>query len=118
MPSGIIKSFAQRSGKSVGEVERLWDVAKNAAKKKLGTDSGDRFYALTTGILKNILKLETDAAAPAPPSNTTSSANIAPGQSGNFATKLFKPIQSRKIPKKSKNESFTLIESYGKNYKR
>lgn len=59
MPATVIKSFAQKSGKSEKEVETLWDTAKQATKKQypdISTDS-DRFYQITVGILKKMLKL-------------------------------------------------------------
>lgn len=114
MPSGIISSFASRSGKSTGEVETLWNKAKAAAKKQLGTDSGDRFYKLTTGILKRMLKLETEVAVAAP-TNTISTANIAPSQSGNFASKL--SYISKRTKKSKKNEAMDLIENYGTHHR-
>jgi hypothetical protein len=115
MPSGLISSFASKSGKSTSEVEKLWDKAKAAAEKQLGVSSGDNFYRLTTGILKRMLKIDEDGeggAAPVAPSNTLTTANIAPGQSGTFSAKMT-PLFKRK--KKKKNESIDLIESYGKN---
>jgi len=34
MPSNIIKSFAEKSGKSIFEVEKLWQETKEEARKK------------------------------------------------------------------------------------
>jgi hypothetical protein len=54
MPSTIVKSFADKTGKSIEDVERLWGQAKVLASKE--GHSGD--YAYITGILKKMLKLE------------------------------------------------------------
>lgn len=48
MPSGIIKSFAKKSGKTEKEVEKIWNELKN----EYGED-----YAKITGTLKKILGL-------------------------------------------------------------
>lgn len=53
MPSNIVKSFAEKTGKSVAEVEDLWNQAKTSAKEQ---GEGDNF-AYITGILKKMLKL-------------------------------------------------------------
>jgi hypothetical protein len=53
-PANIIKSFAQDSGKSEEEVEKLWKEAKEAADK---ADTDD-YYAYAVGVLKKMLKLE------------------------------------------------------------
>ena len=51
MPSSVVKSFANKSGKSVQEVEKIWDDLK----KEYGED-----YARITGTLKKILKINED----------------------------------------------------------
>lgn len=56
-PAALVQSFAKRSGKSVAEVEKLWDEVKAAAKKKFKEDS-PRFYQYITGTLKKVLKLD------------------------------------------------------------
>jgi len=48
MPAAIVKSFAQKSGKSVQEVEKIWDELK---------DQYGENYARITGTLKKILKI-------------------------------------------------------------
>jgi hypothetical protein len=60
MPNPTIKSFAKKTNKSEKEVERLWDKSK-----KIVTDqyddvepNSDKFYALTTGILKKMLSIK------------------------------------------------------------
>ena len=58
MPNSIVKSFAKKTGKSVQDVEKLWDKAVGiAAKQGLAKDS-EAFFAYTTGVLKKMLKLE------------------------------------------------------------
>ena len=53
MPSNIVKSFAEKTGKSEAEIEKLWKKAKDIAK-----ESGrDEDYAYIVGILKKILNL-------------------------------------------------------------
>jgi len=59
MPDNIVKSFADKSGKSVDEVETLWDKAKKITKDQYDVDvDSDRFYQITTGMLKNMLGIE------------------------------------------------------------
>lgn len=60
MPSSIVTSFAEKSGKSVSAVEKLWDEIKSDVKKNYPdvSEDSDRFYKLVTGILKKRLKLE------------------------------------------------------------
>lgn len=60
MPSNVIKSFAEKSGKSEKEVEALWDEAKEQVNENY-TDvekNSDRYYALVTGILKKMVGLK------------------------------------------------------------
>lgn len=53
MPANIVKSFADKSGKSIQEVEKLWNKAKAVA-----ADEGQKEnYAFITGILKKMLGL-------------------------------------------------------------
>ena len=44
MPSKLIQSFADRSGKTVDEVEQIWDEVKKKAKSKFEKENGD-FWA-------------------------------------------------------------------------
>lgn len=55
MPTPMLQSMAARSGKSMEEVENMWDEAKSQAKDK--GDAKD-FYAYTTGVLKKMLNLQ------------------------------------------------------------
>ena len=54
MPAPLVKSFASKTGKSVDEVERLWDKAKSRAAEQ----GHEEEYDYIVGILKNMLKLE------------------------------------------------------------
>jgi len=53
MPSVIIKSFADKTNKSIDEVEKLWQKAKEIAKEQ-GQENN---YAYITGILKKMFGL-------------------------------------------------------------
>ena len=53
MPTPMIKSFADKTGKTVGEVEKLWNEAKAIAFKEGKEDN----YAYIVGILKKKLGL-------------------------------------------------------------
>ena len=54
-PGTVVKSFAQKSGKPVAEIEALWDKLKAQAKKKGLT--GDRVFEFIVGTMKRILKV-------------------------------------------------------------
>lgn len=58
MPSSIVKSFAKKSGKSIDEVEALWDKAIDLTTKRGLSSSSSSFYAYAVGILKKMLKVE------------------------------------------------------------
>lgn len=60
MPLPIIKSFAEKSGKTVKEVERLYKIAQTKAYDNFTTKNDD-FYAYSIGILKNMLGIEESA---------------------------------------------------------
>lgn len=53
MPNNIIKSFAERSGKPIKDVERLWDKAKEIAKTEVHQEE----YDYIVGVLKKMLSL-------------------------------------------------------------
>jgi len=58
MPANIVKSFADKTDKSIEEVETLWKKAKEIAKE----NGQEENYAFITGILKKMLKInETDS---------------------------------------------------------
>lgn len=58
-PASVVKSFASKTGKSVADVESMWNTAKSKVKDEYGysEDDGDRFYQAVTGILKKMLKI-------------------------------------------------------------
>ncbi len=60
MPAPMIKSFAEKSGKSEKEVEDLYKKAEGIVKKQyeLTKEDGDKYYALVTGVLKKSLGLK------------------------------------------------------------
>ena len=53
MPANIVKSFANKTGKSETEVETLWNKAKEQAKEQGHSEE----YDYIVGILKRMLKL-------------------------------------------------------------
>lgn len=53
MPNNIVKSFAKKTGKTVQEVEKMWDEAKAIAYKSGHKED----YDYVVGILKNMLKI-------------------------------------------------------------
>lgn len=57
MPNNIVKSFAQKSGKSVEEVEKLWDKIKKGVAEGGTSESDPDFYKFVTGRLKKALGL-------------------------------------------------------------
>ena len=54
MPANIIKSFADKTGKSEAEIEKEWEKAKEAARKSY-KEEDDAFYPAAVSILKNML---------------------------------------------------------------
>lgn len=60
MPNNIIKSFAEKTGKSISEVDKLWNKAVDIVKDEYKdvTPESEKFYKLTTGVLKKMLSLE------------------------------------------------------------
>ena len=60
MPATIIKSFAEKSGKSEKEVEKLWDQANAIVSKEYKSvkNGSDQYFKLVTGTLKNMLGLK------------------------------------------------------------
>lgn len=63
MPLPLLKKLAERSQRPIGEVERLWNEAKQEAENKTRGSRGqpgikdNRYWALVTGILKRKLNL-------------------------------------------------------------
>ena len=52
--ANVVKSFAEKSGKTEAEVEKMWDEAKASAEKEGKAED----YAYITGILKKMLKID------------------------------------------------------------
>lgn len=63
MPSNIIKSFSDKTGKSISDVEKMWKDSEDIVSKdyKDISKGSDKYYSLVTGILKNMLQLEDEA---------------------------------------------------------
>ena len=57
MPSGIIKSFAKKSGKSKKEVDKMWQKIKASLIDQGHSEKDKEFYPLLVGSLKKSLKL-------------------------------------------------------------
>ena len=58
MPSPYVKKLASETGKSVDEIEKLWDKAKEITADTFGKsedDFGTKEYKYTVGIIKNML---------------------------------------------------------------
>ena len=81
MPNNIVKSFADKSGKSEKEVEALWDKAVGIAIDDGRDKDDENFYPYVVGILKKMLKLTDESMA----SITTTSMGGADAQ---FANKM------------------------------
>jgi hypothetical protein len=58
----LIKSFAEKSGKSKKEVEALWKELVASTKKAHPnlTEKDNRFWEIVTGTLKKILKIKSE----------------------------------------------------------
>lgn len=93
MPNSLIKSFAKKSGKTIPEVEKLWNKAQDMAKEKGLED--DNMYAYIVGILKKMLSIEEDFSIGVSGSAALDQGFPAPGNSGVFADKIGK-TQKRK----------------------
>lgn len=59
MPSSVVKSFAQKSGKSVAEVEKIWNDSKTEASgHKVFKGYNPNFWAYVTAIVKKKLGIK------------------------------------------------------------
>jgi len=56
-PASVVKSFAFKSGKPLARVEKLWKKLIKDGEKKGFKD--DRLFTYVTGVLKHILKIDT-----------------------------------------------------------
>lgn len=57
MPSPVVKSFAEKSGKSVQTVEKYWDEAKMSAREKFKNESPS-FWAYVNTVVQKRLGLK------------------------------------------------------------
>lgn len=59
MPSSVVKSFAKQTGKSVEEVEKVWDEAQEIAKKDhdLKYSEPGEFWKFVTFLTKKMLHI-------------------------------------------------------------
>ena len=93
MPNSIIKSFSKRTGKSVDDVERLWDKAQTIAKDNGLSD--ERMYSYTVGILKKMLNIDEDFGIGVGEPAALDSGMPSSGDFGSYAPKIGK-TQKRK----------------------
>jgi hypothetical protein len=56
--NALISSFAEKTGKSVQEVEAAWNKAKDAAKEEGKEEDSENFYAYVVTILKSMLNIK------------------------------------------------------------
>jgi len=60
MPNSIVKAFADQTGLSVDEVEKMWQKAEEIVKtdyEKVGKDD-EEYFPLIVSVLKKMLKIE------------------------------------------------------------
>ena len=61
MPNSIVKSFAEKTGKSISEVEAEWDEAKETVNKKI-SETDEKFYPTVVALLKKKLQINEEVA--------------------------------------------------------
>lgn len=98
MPNNTVKSFADKSGKDEAEVERLWTKATELVNQKYPDVKEDRHYALVTGILKKMLKINEEFAVGVADSGMNAGVPESGAGKGEYAPKMGKPLK-RKNPK-------------------
>lgn len=98
MPNAIIRSFSDKSGKDEQEVERLWTKATELVNQKYPEiKSGeDKYYALITGILKKMLKINEDFSVGVAASGADGGTPSSGEGMGMFAPKMGKPVKRKK----------------------
>ena len=101
MPNNIIKSYAEKTGKSISDVESLWNKAEEIAIEKGLEKGSDDFYAMVNGILKKMLKIDEEFAAGVASVGLASGAPEGGAGNGVFADKIGK-TQKRSRRKKFK----------------
>ena len=68
MPTPYVQQLAKQTGKSVGEIEKLWDKAKKIASEDFGkpeSQFGSKEYSYVTGIVKKMVGKKEDFIDPA-----------------------------------------------------
>jgi len=58
MPAQLVNTLAQRTGKTIIQVETEWNKAQEIALEKLGTTNDRKYWPLVTSITKKRLGLE------------------------------------------------------------
>lgn len=94
MPNSLVKSFAKKTGKSIPEVESLWNKAEDIASKNSDIN-GEAKYAYIVGILKKMLSIEEDFGIGVGGGAALDQGVPESGNIGSFANKIGK-IQKRK----------------------
>jgi hypothetical protein len=56
--AAVVASLASKSGKSVADVEKMWDAIKKSLKEQGHKESDDNFYAMLVGGIKKNLGLK------------------------------------------------------------
>lgn len=108
MPTSLMKSLAQQSGKKTKTVESLWKKCEKLIKKEYNIDEkSSRFYPLVVGCLKNMLdikKVEEDIST-----TTMGDYQFAPKMGAPFTRPITsEPSPVKSITKKKKNLKKTL----------
>lgn len=63
MPTAVMKKYAEQSGKSVEEVEKIWEECEVSAQKKIKKKDG-HYYAYVNTCTRNKLGLNKDYKKP------------------------------------------------------
>ena len=109
MPSNIVKSFSDKTGKSEEEVERLWKKAQGLAIDNDIDKDSESFYPYVVGILKRMLKIEDDE-LDEEPSITTSTVG------GSAQSHLFhKKVGNKKDDEEAKKKMKKFLDRLEKN---
>ena len=58
MPAAVVKSFAKKTGKSIDQVEKIWNAIRDSLISSGHKETDDNFYAMLVGGLKKALKLK------------------------------------------------------------
>lgn len=63
MPNQVVKGLADKSGKSVDEVEKAWSKAKSQAKKEYPdlSEDDDKFWKIVTAITKSMIGIKKES---------------------------------------------------------